>query len=309
MKSFRKVPKSGDPSSRLQWFEPLNTNIKCCRYWWLEKWKCDKMSFPYWRLYWNRNEGAYVQKNEKIYLSPEKIVLIPPHTIFATDIDRSIAGHSQDQYDLVGSWVKDKEDENLCLKKGRILHLFIHFNLGNQLDNTCRDIYSFNLLPEQGKIIKKTIDKLLMDNIDFTLDTSLDIYQLILSAINQIPPEKLVPKRMEPRIKIVIDYIHNHSAAKLSNVCLAEKLNMTTNSFTRFFRINLKCSPQEYIRKVRVSKACNLLDHSIHTIDEIAELCGFSDRFHFSKVFKNIKEISPAEYKKRYILNSTSRLD
>ena len=264
------------------------------------------MSFPYWRLYWNKNEGAYVQKNEKIYLSPEKIVLIPPHTIFATDIDRPIGKHAEEQYDLVGSWVKDKEDEKLCLSQGRILHLFIHFNLGNQLDNTCKEIYSFDLLPGQKKIIEKTINKLLVGELDFTLDASLDIYQLILSAISQIPFHKLVPLRMEPRIKKVVDYIHKYSGSKLANACLAQQINMTTNSFTRFFRNYLKCSPQEYVREVRVSLACNLLDHSICTIDEIAERCGFSDRFHFSKVFKKIKKISPAEYKRRYILNNTA---
>lgn len=305
MITFRHVPKSGDPSSRLQWFEPLTTSVICCRYWWLEKWKSNKMSFPYWRLYWNKNEGAYIHKHKRIDLSPEKLILIPPNTLFSTDIDYNSAKIGNNRYDLVGSWVKDKAEENLCIQQGKILHLFIHFNLGNQLDNASQQIYDFKLVSEQKWLINKIIDKLLMGIIEFDVHSSLDVYQLILSAVNQIPTQNLIPQRMEPRIMQVLDYIHFRLEERLPNACLAEEIHMSTNSFTRFFKDHLKCSPQEYIRKVRIGKACNLLDHSKLTIDEISELCGFSDRFHFSKIFKKVKGIPPAEYKKRFILKST----
>ncbi|NJO89340.1 MAG: helix-turn-helix domain-containing protein [Chloroflexia bacterium] len=96
---------------------------------------------------------------------------------------------------------------------------------------------------------------------------------------------------MEPRIKKVVDYIHKYTGSKLTNDCLAQQINMTTNSFTRFFRNYLKCSPQEYVRETRVSMACNLLDHSIYTIDEIAERCGFLTGFIFES-FKKSKNFS-----------------
>ncbi len=303
MITFTQVPKSGDPSSRLQLFEPLTTSVICCRYWWLEKWKSNKMSFPYWRLYWNKNEGAYVYKHKRVDLSPKKLILIPPNTLFSTDIDYHSIETGYNKYDLVGNWVKDRDEENLCLQQEKILHLFIHFNLGNQLDNASQEIYDFNLLPEQKRLIDKILNKLLMGTIEFDVHSSLDVYQLILSAVNLIPKQKLIPDRMEARIIQVLDYINFHLGQSLPNTCLAKEINMSTNSFTRFFKGHLNCSPQEYIRKMRIGKASNLLDHSTLTIDEISELCGFSDRFHFSKVFKTVKGIPPAEYKKRFTLN------
>lgn len=305
MTTFKQVPKSGDPSSRLQLFEPLTASVICCRYWWLEKWKSNKMSFPYWRLYWNKNKGAYVHMHKRVDLSPEKLILIPPNTLFSTDIDYNSSKIGYNKYDLVGSWVKNKDEENLCIQQGKILHLFVHFNLGNQLDNGRQQIYDFNLLPEQKRLINKIINKLLVGTIEFDVHSSLDVYQLILSAVNQIPTQNLIPQKLEPRIIKVLDYINLHLNQRLANVSLATEIHMSTNSFTRFFKDHLKCSPQEYIRKVKVDKACNLLDHSTLTIDEISEFCGFSDRFHFSKVFKKVKGISPAEYKKRFILKST----
>ena len=305
MITFRQVPKSGDPSNRLQWFEPLTINVTCCRYWWLEKWKSNKMSFPYWRLYWNKNEGAYIHKHKRIDLSPEKLILIPPNTLFSTDIDYNSTKNGYNRYDLVGSWVKNKEEENLCLQQEKILHLFIHFNLGNQLDNAIQEIYDFQLMPEQKWLVDKITDKLLMGITEFDVHSSLDVYQLILSAVNQISIKNLIPNRLEPRIIQTLDYINLHLNKRLPNTSLAKEIHMSTNSFTRFFKDHLKYSPQEYIRKLRVDKACNLLDHSGLTIDEISELCGFSDRFHFSKVFKKVKGIPPAEYKKRFTLKST----
>ena len=307
--TFKHIPKSGDPSDRIQSFETLNQQVICCRYWWLEKWKSNKMSFPYWRLYWNKNNGAYVYMHKRVKLSPEKLILIPPNTLFSTDIDYHSTETGYNRYDLVGNRVKDKDEENLCLQQGKILHLFIHFNLGNQLDNACQKIYSFNLLPEQKILIEKIIHKLLIGKIAFNVNSSLDVYQLILSAVNQISAQNLIPQRLEPRIIQILDYINLHFGQRLPNAYLAKEIYMSTNSFTHFFRNHLKYSPQEYIRKLRIDKACKLLDHSTLTIDEISEFCGFSDRFHFSKVFKKVKGVSPAEYKKRFILNEIKSTD
>ncbi len=57
---FRENPVSGDPSSIQQSFENINLNVHCCRYWWMKQWKHQRLSFPYWRLYWNKIPGAFV---------------------------------------------------------------------------------------------------------------------------------------------------------------------------------------------------------------------------------------------------------
>ncbi|NJM15906.1 MAG: helix-turn-helix domain-containing protein [Bacteroidales bacterium] len=83
---------------------------------------------------------------------------------------------------------------------------------------------------------------------------------------------------------------------------MATRINMAANSFTRYFKRQLNISPQAYIRKLRLDKACELLDHTLMSIEEISEAAGFSDRFHFSKAFKKLKGITPVEYRKRHVL-------
>ena len=101
---FQEIPPEGDPSSRIQEFQEVLPRLLCCRYWWMAEWKSQQMAFPFWRLYWNRSGRAKVVYNKTIYLEPDKILLIPPNTPFASDIEESTVAPEQ-PYSLRGSRV------------------------------------------------------------------------------------------------------------------------------------------------------------------------------------------------------------
>lgn len=43
------------------------------------------MVFPYWRIYWNKNDGGELTHGEKIYImNPESLYIIPPFTSFSS---------------------------------------------------------------------------------------------------------------------------------------------------------------------------------------------------------------------------------
>lgn len=298
---YHTVPESGDPSDRTQYFKSLHISILCCRYWWLEKWKSNKMSFPYWRIYWNKTPGAYVKSDRKVELNPDRLIVIPPYTTFSTDIE-SYYSKDYESYDLVGNRIECIEDERYYEEQNKILHLFIHFNLNGIFYSAIKGIYSFELSKEQELIINKVIEKLLTKGSDFDMQSSLEIYQLIISALKHLPQNNDYHNHMDFRIYKVLDYIHHNMTENLLNKDLAEEVNMSTNAFCRLFKKNMNTSPQDFIRKTRIAKASELLDHSSNTIDEISDICGFSDRFHFSKSFKNEKGLPPAEYRNKYNL-------
>lgn len=68
-----------------------------------------------------------------------------------------------------------------------------------------------------------------------------------------------------------------------------------SREFSRYFD-NLSFG--EYIRKLRIEKAIQLLESSDDTLSEIAYLTGFSDQSHFNRVFKAHTGQTPSEYKK-----------
>ena len=57
-----------------------------------------------------------------------------------------------------------------------------------------------------------------------------------------------------------------------------------------------------HLKQRRIEKASILLHHTDHSIDEIAELCGFGDRYYFTRVFTRQLGLGPAAYRKRRAL-------
>ncbi|NJM15907.1 MAG: hypothetical protein HC896_11555 [Bacteroidales bacterium] len=218
MVTYSRVPISGDPSSRIQLFEHLAPNVLCCRYWWLDNWKSDKMAFPYWRLYWNKVGGAYVHYKQDVQLTPEKLVLIPPNTMFSTGIAGAQYNNSSAGYSLIGNMVSSLAEEQHCIENHRVLHLFIHFNLGGPFDNVKPGIYSFDINNEQKQTINKVTTKLIKENSRFNAMDSLGIYSLILSAVCNMPANVLVAKNLERRLSLLLSFIDDNINQQLTNV-------------------------------------------------------------------------------------------
>jgi hypothetical protein len=55
----------------------------------------------------------------------------------------------------------------------------------------------------------------------------------------------------------------------------------------------------EYVRKLRIEKAINLIENSTHTLTEIAYMTGFSDQSHFTRIFKLHTGKNPSSYRKK----------
>jgi len=55
----------------------------------------------------------------------------------------------------------------------------------------------------------------------------------------------------------------------------------------------------EYVRKLRIEKAINLIENSSHTLTEIAYITGFSDQSHFTRIFKLHTGKNPSSYRKK----------
>ena len=85
----------------------------------------------------------------------------------------------------------------------------------------------------------------------------------------------------------------------MTNEQLANRTNMATNSFARLFKSIIGVASQQYILRLKVQAACNLMHHTNKSLDEISFECGFSDRHHFSKIFKKVQKINPSDYKKQ----------
>lgn len=77
-----------------------------------------------------------------------------------------------------------------------------------------------------------------------------------------------------------------------------QKLNISQNHLIRLFRQQLHMTPVEYINKLRVGKAVQLLSNADTNILNIALSCGFGSLSTFYACFKKQVGLTPKEYRK-----------
>ncbi|WP_084159210.1 AraC family transcriptional regulator [Paenibacillus taiwanensis] len=106
------------------------------------------------------------------------------------------------------------------------------------------------------------------------------------------------------KINEVLHYIECHLSEKISVQQLASLLHLHPNYFITFFREQMGESPIQYINRVKVSRAQQLLLTSDLNVSEIADSIGM-DVYYFSRLFKQSTGFTPTSYKQQRVLFSS----
>ncbi|HBO43206.1 MAG TPA: AraC family transcriptional regulator, partial [Planctomycetaceae bacterium] len=98
----------------------------------------------------------------------------------------------------------------------------------------------------------------------------------------------------------VIAHILTHYGESLSLSELADMQGLSVSQLVRNFRRVLHATPNQFLLRVRVHAACQLLVSTDASIAKIALDTGFYDQSYFSKQFRRRMGISPHAYRQRY---------
>ena len=96
------------------------------------------------------------------------------------------------------------------------------------------------------------------------------------------------------------DYIRKHYREKIYLQDIADSLGLSPTYLSRRFSKDTGECVQDYINRIRVYHASNLLLYSDRTLSEIAFYVGFPNQSYFGKIFKKFKNMSPKAYQDRY---------
>ncbi len=96
-----------------------------------------------------------------------------------------------------------------------------------------------------------------------------------------------------------IDYVEKNYAANFKVSELARVCHMSETHFRRIFQEKMNMTPVEYVNFVRVKKACELIDKTDISMEDVAEKVGFITPSTFNRNFKRIIGTSPYQWKKR----------
>lgn len=97
-------------------------------------------------------------------------------------------------------------------------------------------------------------------------------------------------------MKAASDYVEQNYRLKITVEELAERSGYSPSHFARVFTKVYDTSPIQYVNQIRIMHAKNLLRTGQYTIAQIAQECGFSNVYYFSRCFKQITGTTPAKW-------------
>ncbi|NOV02244.1 response regulator transcription factor [Paenibacillus planticolens] len=100
-------------------------------------------------------------------------------------------------------------------------------------------------------------------------------------------------------IQAAEQFIQDNYMYDLNLTMLAERFNYNSSYFSEMFKAKAGKTFIQYITDVRMAKAVQLLDETMLSLWDIAELTGFSNASYFSSKFKRMYGISPSDYRLR----------
>ena len=98
-------------------------------------------------------------------------------------------------------------------------------------------------------------------------------------------------------VDTVLLYIENHLSGEINPENIAERFFCSPSQLYRDFYAFTGHSVMEYIRKRRMSNACEKIKYSDMPLAIIANESGYQTQQAFNKQFKNIVSMKPLEYK------------
>lgn len=228
----------------------------------LSKWNLHELTDPYWRLYCPVEGSAIIQcGNKRFDLNPGHLYLIPPRTVFSATNPEPFA-----------KW-------------------YVHFILGRS-----------DFLSVPG-VYPQPIDEISQGFLD-TLEAARgepynwETASLVIHALTNLPQEAWTDRKIDSRVEKAMVFLEANLARKISAEDAARAAGVSVRNLNHLFRSQVRMAPMNVLLNYRLDRACHLLRHTDQSIEQVAENCGFPNRYYFSRMLKQHRGISPAAYRK-----------
>ncbi len=244
----------------------VNLQILTTRLIELESWVLVGLNDPFWRLYLPVAGRATVRVevesgHVECRLRPGGAYLLPPRTTIR------------------------------AANRGPFSKWYVHFVLGPGGDRATPGIFPIEL----SETMRATLAELpALAGAPFPWRSA----SLVGEALQQLPHEVWTKRQVDPRVEAAMDFMHANLKRKLTAETIARNAGLSTRNLSHLFRRHVRSSPMRVLLDFRLDEACRLLRHGDESIEQVAEECGFANRYYFSRMLKRRRGTSPAAYRR-----------
>ena len=122
------------------------------------------------------------------------------------------------------------------------------------------------------------------------------LMSILYDILSHLSEEGLTPGVIAPAVSYIETNFHNHN---LNNSELAALCHISESHFRKIFQNQFKMSPKQYIIDTRILKAKDLLIEGDLKIQAVCEKCGFTNQYHFCRLFKEKTGQTPTQYRNK----------
>ncbi|MEE1186798.1 MAG: helix-turn-helix transcriptional regulator [Acutalibacteraceae bacterium] len=251
---------------------------------------------------------------ENVHISKiQSVIFVEP---LSDNIKRGVFGNNLYFYELVfkisGESIISFNNKKIHLTPNSVMILPKSNNVEYYVDyikqGECIDVFfdTENLLPKEAYKID-TSNNIKLNNLFVKIHKIWTSRQqgyynkcmsLLYEIFSEIEKTKYTPSSKVKRLKLGIEYLNTNALSQDIDYLKPAKLcNVCPTYFRRAFKEIYGISPFEYVKKIRIDYAKELLLLNQYSVSDISNLCGYSDVYQFSKQFKNTVGVSPKNYR------------
>ncbi len=101
------------------------------------------------------------------------------------------------------------------------------------------------------------------------------------------------------KIAILASYLEKHCLEPISSIDMVRVAGLSERQLRRLFNKHYQTSPLEYLLRLRIRHAANLLVFTSKTVSEIAFASAFHEDSYFCRRFRKYTGLSPLEYRRQ----------
>lgn len=201
-------------------------------------------------------------------------------------------------YELNGEYTISDKSHAVILPKGQSYSLYgnksgvfpvINFDCKNFLCDKIVSIPLQNVNPYIHEYEK-------MKSLSLFSKNRTEIMSIFYGMLYRLSTENSVESIILPAVTYIEN---NYRRPEISNSELAKKCNISEVYLRKKFAEIYNTTPKQFIIDIRINRAKQLLSEGILKVGSISEECGFSNQFHFCRLFKEKTGLTPTEYMKQ----------